>query len=287
MEPLDSNDKHGILARREDLSLVTKEDVTDEQIIDAAVHLQQGQTRYQNNTFVVGSQITPYKKVQQALLELETRQHGFTELQYKQRLCTNNRKKIERSLKLEQEREIPDELEIERLEIELEKAQYDERIYERKYVTYDREIREFCDMVREHMEDGQSVEHYRVTNETEDRKYWISRMAKQAAVDVHAVGRLGSGNLDAILNMPKDDQLMTIKGAVEHATLLTAGVERMQQQLLPEVRNIMEQEYDKLNLPRLLGQELANEPMMLPEVIQNNEPIPTKLRIQSSRKPEA
>ena len=49
----------------------------------------------------------------------------------------------------------------------------------------------------------------------------------------------------------------------------------------------MEQEYDKLNLPKLLGQELANEPMMLPEVIQNNEPIPTKLRIQSSRKPEA
>ena len=114
----DSNDKQGILARREDLSLVTKEDVTDEQIIDAAVHLQQGQTRYQNNTFVVGSQITPYKKSSTALLELETRQHGFTEPQYKQRLCTNNRKKIERSLKLEQEREIPDELEIERLEIE-------------------------------------------------------------------------------------------------------------------------------------------------------------------------
>ena len=149
-------------------------------------------------------------------------------LQYKQRLCTNNRKKIERSLKLEQEREIPDELEIERLEIEAEENVNTMREFERKYTTYDREIREFCDMVREHMEDGQSVEHYRVTNETEDRKYWISRMAKQAAVDVHAIGRLGSGNLDAILNMPKDDQLMTIKGAVEHATLLTAGVERMQ-----------------------------------------------------------
>jgi len=281
MEPSDSN----ILAKREDLSIATKETVSNDQILDAAINLQQGQTRYQNNTFVVGSQVTPYKKVQQALLELETRNHGFTELQYKQRLCTNNRKVIERALRVEKERKEPDELEIERLEIELEKALYDEGIYERKYITYKREIDEFCDMVREHMEDGQNIEHYRVTNEYEDRKYWISRMAKQAAVDVHAIGRLGSGNLDAILNMPKDDQLLTIKGAVEHATLLTAGVERMQQQLLPEVRNIMEQEYDKLDLPMLLGQELSNEPMMLPEATQQNEQ-PTKLRIQSSRKPK-
>ena len=137
------------------------------------------------------------------------------------------------------------------------------------------------------MDPTKDIEYYRTTNEDEDRRYWITRMAKQAAVDVHNCGRIGSGNLDSILNMPPEDQLVAIQGAVEHATLLTAGVERMQQQLLPEVRNIMEQEYDKLNLPKLLGQELANEPMMLPEVIQNNEPIPTKLRIQSSRKPEA
>ena len=298
MEPLDSNvdDKHGILANREDLSLVTKETVTNDQIIDAAINLQMGQTQYQNNTFVVGSQITPYKKVQQALLELETRNHGFTELKYKHRLCINNRKVIERALKVEEGKETPDELEVERLQIELEKAYYDESIYERKMVTYDREIREFCDMVREHMEEGNSIEHYRVTNETEDRKYWISRLAKQAAVDVHAIGRLGSGNLDSILNMPREDQLLAVKGAVEHATLLTAGVERMQQQLLPEVRKIMEQEYDKLDLPKLLGQELANEPMMLPEVTKHDDEKidkeatkkpEKKFRIQSSRKPEA
>ena len=158
MEPSDSN----ILAKREDLSIATKETVSNDQILDAAINLQQGQTRYQNNTFVVGSQVTPYKKVQQALLELETRNHGFTELQYKQRLCTNNRKVIERALRIEKERKEPDELEIERLEIELEKALYDEGIYERKYITYKREIDEFCDMVREHMEDGQNIEHYRV-----------------------------------------------------------------------------------------------------------------------------
>ena len=71
---------------------------------------------------------------------------------------------------------------------------------------------------------------------------------------------------------------------------MTAGVERMQQQLLPEVRQIMEQEYDKLDMPKLLGLGMSNEPMMLPdEVTKQNEQEtkkPNKIRIQSSRKSE-
>jgi len=65
-----------------DSSIDLRSKLSDADIIDAAVNLQMGQTMYQNDTFVVGSQITPYKKVQQALLELEPRQHGYVEWQY-------------------------------------------------------------------------------------------------------------------------------------------------------------------------------------------------------------
>ena len=80
MEPSDSSE----------LVALTKDNISDDQIIQAAIHLQQGQTRYQNNTFVVGSQVTPYKKVQQALLELETRYQVDVELHYKYKLCLND-----------------------------------------------------------------------------------------------------------------------------------------------------------------------------------------------------
>ena len=177
-----------------DSSIDLRSKLSNSDIIDAAVNLQMGQTMYQNDTFVVGSQITPYKKVQQALLELEARQHGYVELQYKHKLCTNSRKKLERELKREKERPDSDELEVERIEIEMEKAKYDESLFEKKYITYEREISEFCDMVRNHMDEKKGIEYYRVTQEDEDRKYWITRMAKQAAVDVHNCGRIGSGS---------------------------------------------------------------------------------------------
>ena len=272
MEPSDSN-----------IELRSK--LSDEDIVNAAVHLQMGQTRYQNDTFVVSSQITPYKKVQQALLELEARQHGYIELKYKHKLCTNSRKKLEREIEREQSREVPDELEIERLEIELDKARYDESIFERKYATYEREISEFCGMVREHMDPTKDIEYYRTTNEDEDRRYWITRMAKQAAVDVHNCGRIGSGNLDSILNMPPEDQLVAIQGAVEHATLLTAGVEKMAKELLPEVRSILEGSTEEFSVPKLMSKEAAEEHAALPEVKTN---VPKeKFRIQSSRKSKA
>ena len=98
-----------------DSSIDLRSKLSNSDIIDAAVNLQMGQTMYQNDTFVVGSQITPYKKVQQALLELEARQHGYVELQYKHKLCTNSRKKLERELKREKERPDSDELEVERI----------------------------------------------------------------------------------------------------------------------------------------------------------------------------
>lgn len=265
-----------------DSKLTLRDQFSDSQIIEAAVNLEMGQTRYQNDTFVVGSQITPYKKVQQALLELETRQHGYTELKYKHRLCINNRKKIKRALDQELSMDIKDDIEIERLEIELEKALFDESIYERKYKTYEREISEFCDMVREHMDPKKDIEYYRVSNDEEDRKYWITRMAKQAAVDVHNIGRVGSGNLDSILNMPPEDQLLALKAAVEHATLLTAGVEKMQKQLMPEVRKILESVDEQFTVPTLMESKKESTTNALPEV-KNNVPR-EKFRIQSSDK---
>lgn len=263
-----------------DSDIIKSSDIDNSRIINAAVNLEQGQTKYQNSSYVVGSAITQHKKVQQALLELEARNHGHIELQYKLKLCRNNIKRLEHQLKIELEKKSKDEFEVERLEIELEKAKYDETLFMRKDVTYQREISEFCDMVRENMDPEKDIEYYQTTSEEEDRKYWIARMAKQSAVDIHTSGRIGSGNLDAIINMPAEDQLVAIKGAVEHSSLLTAGLEKLQYQILPDVRKLLEE--NDFKVPELMGTNNFENTNALPEVKTNEKK--DKFRIQSSNK---
>ena len=260
-------------------AIVKKSDLDNSTIIEASLHLQGGQTKYQNTAFVVGSQLTPFMKMKQALMELETRNHGFVELQYRIKLCKNKIKRLERSIEHEK-----DPLEIEQLEIELEKAQYDLDIFMRKEASYQQEIQDFCDIVRKIKDPEMELTDYLRVSEEEDRKYWITRMAKQSAVDMHTIGRIGSGNLDSILQMPPEDQLLAIQGAVEHATLLTAGVDKLSQQLLPEVKKVLES--DDFKVPQL--KSFDNQPETIPSLPEvKNNVHKEKFRLQSSSKSEA
>ncbi len=250
-------------------------ELSDSKLIEISTQLNDGQSKFQNEYFVAGAQITPYKKVQQALLELQARRHGKVELEYKLKKAIIQRKKIERDLI-----HASDELDIELLQVELDKTNFDVSLYEKKRETYDREISEFCDMIRNHMDPDKSIDFYLSTDEDEERRYWITRMAKQAAVDLHCYGRIGSGNLDSIINMSPEDQVAVLQGAVHHSSLLTAGVEKMQRQLQPQVEQIFKSiDYT----PPVLME--TSQKQSLPEV-KNNVPR-EKIRLHSTNKSQA
>ena len=250
-------------------------ELSDSKLIEISTQLNDGQSKFQNEYFVAGSQITPYKKVQQALLELQVRRNGRVELEYKLKKAIVQRKKLERNLT-----HATDELDIELLQIELDKTNFDISLYEKKRDTYEREISEFCDMIRNHMDPDKSIDFYLSTDEDEERRYWITRMAKQAAVDLHCYGRIGSGNLDSIINMSPEDQVAVLQGAVHHSSLLTAGVEKMQRQLQPQVEQIFKSvDYT----PPVLME--TSQKQSLPEV-KNNVPR-EKIRLHSTNKSQA
>lgn len=247
-------------------------ELSDSDLIKLSAQLNDGQSKFQNEYFVSGSQITPYKKVQQSLLELQVRKHGKVELEYKLKKAIIQRKKLERDLS-----NVTDELDIELLQVELDKTNFDISLYEKKAETYDREISEFCNLIREQKDSTKDIEYYLSTNEEEERRYWITRMAKQAAVDLHCYGRIGSGNLDSIINMSPEDQVAVLQGAVHHSSLLTAGVEKMQRQLQPQVEKIFQSvEY----IPPVLME--TTEQQSLPKV-KNNVPK-EKIRLHSTNK---
>ena len=78
---------------------------------------------------------------------------------------------------------------------------------------------------------GFDLTKYLEEDEKEERKYWMARMSKQAAMDIIAYGRIGSGNLDSILLMPEEDQLDTLKGALHFAGLLTNTIGKINEQI--------------------------------------------------------
>lgn len=248
--------------------------------IELSYKLEGGQTKYQNQNFVVGTQITPFKKVQQALLELQSRDNTRVELQYRLDKNSIDIKKLNRQLKL-----ATDPLDKEMIEVEIEKAYYDRSIWEQKVVVCKREIANFTGQLEEMVDKSKGVEYYLDTNEEEDKKYWISRMAKQAACDMISFGHVGTGNMDSIMNLPPDDQIQVLSGAVHHSSLIGAGVEKMRQQMSGSVANIMEG--GKFTPPQINGSEITTPEETTPQLSEVKHDIPKeKIRLQSSNKPK-
>ena len=248
--------------------------------IELSYKLEGGQTKYQNQNFVVGTQITPFKKVQQALLELQSRDNTRVELQYRLDKNAIDIKKLNRQLKL-----ATDPLDKEMIEVEIEKAHYDRTIWEQKVTVCKREIANFTGQLEEMVDKSKGVEYYLDTNEEEDKKYWISRMAKQAACDMISFGHVGTGNMDSIMNLPPDDQIQVLSGAVHHSALIGAGVEKMRQQMSGSVANILEG--GVFNPPQINGSEILKTEENPPQLSEVKHDIPKeKIRLQSSNKPK-
>ena len=246
--------------------------------IELSYKLEGGQTKYQNQNFVVGTQITPFKKVQQALLELQSRDNTRVELQYRLDKNAIDIKKLNRQLKL-----ATDPLDKEMIEVEIEKAHYDRTIWEQKVTVCKREIANFTGQLEEMVDKSKGIEYYLDTNEEEDKKYWISRMAKQAACDMISFGHVGTGNMDSIMNLPPDDQIQVLSGAVHHSALIGAGVEKMRQQMSGSVANILEG--GKFNPPQINGSEILQPEENSPQLPEVKHDIPKeKIRLQSSNK---
>jgi hypothetical protein len=217
----------------------------DVDIIKSSIHANMGMTEYQCQQFVTNSQLTPYKMVRQALLELETRYHAYFEIRNSLRKSEIHRKKLLRQIEA-----TPDELDAELLQIDVEKLDYDITIYQRKFLQAETEMKAFIDVVKKYATTEDELKPYLELNEEEEKKYWIARMGKQAALDIIAFGRVGSGNMDSIAMMPQEDQLNTLQLAVQYSGLVNAGLHKVSLEVQKTVDTYLED--NKTTIPQLL-----------------------------------
>ena len=195
---------------------------------------------FQSRYFVVNSQVTDYRRVRQALLEIETRIAAK-----KQILRDTKRTEIEKQIKLRDLELETRALEREIILLDIDQLEYDLSVYEKKIRVVREELDEFAKLVMEIVPTVAELETYRDHNEELEREYWIHRMGKQATVDMVTTGRIGAGNLDSIAMMSPEDQALTIGTALLNSKKLTSGIQKIEEAIDTKA-NLLESNFSGL-----------------------------------------
>lgn len=213
----------------------------DFDILEGSMRFNSGMTEYQSKHFVIDMQLTPWRKVRQALMELETRYHAYMENRHSLRKAELLRKKFIRTLE-NLEVDGGDEIDAGFIQIDLEKNDYDIGIWKRKLRQSEIEMTHFLKTVNENVDDEHPLEYFLEEQEDEERVYWIARMGKQAAMDIVSYGRISTGNMTSILDMPEQDQVKCLEVAIQFSALVGGGMDKLNKTFAPAIQAQIESE---------------------------------------------
>jgi len=193
-----------------------------------------GMTHEQIKNFVVNSHVTDKRKLRQVLVEVERRNHD-------RKKCVLDRKRKETEIaRLKARIEVcEDPFERQLMEYDVEEYELDRNKFVVTLHQYDNELAAFMDWINKHWGSIEEVEKAAEYTEEDERKYWIARMGKQAAMDVYTTGKIGTGNLDSIAMMREDDQYATLNVAMQYSGLLNTGISKIQNELRPHLDKLM------------------------------------------------
>lgn len=200
-----------------------KLDDKEMKIVIGALNMSSNQSEYQNKFFVTASQLTPYRMLKQCMLEIESRHHSWYSIKNK-----HKRKLVEIAMAKRDLQTMEDPLVRQLVEIDIDDMENDCRIWERKLLQAEDEIRGFINQVKEIAGDNDELldKAFKYDAE-EERQYWITRMAKQAAMDMISYGRIGSGNMDSIAMMPEEDQILALATTLQYNERLMGGLNQI------------------------------------------------------------
>ena len=193
-----------------------------------------GMTHEQIKNFVVNSHVTDKRKLRQVLIEVERRNHDR-----KKTILDKKRKEVEIARLKDRLNVTEDPYERQLMEFDIEEFQLDLNKFCLSLHQYDNEMNAFMDWINKDWGSIEEVEKAAEYTEEDERKYWIARMGKQAAIDVYTTGKIGTGNLDSIAMMREDDQYATLNVAMQYSGLLSAGISKIQNELRPHLDKLM------------------------------------------------
>ena len=200
-------------------------DITTDEIIEWANNEPQHWQGYQLRHFVIENQLTDWRKIHQIKLEIQTRHKSLQTANWDQLKLEGEIELLKEDIELDPnmrpgQRKIHDS--------EIKRREYD-MWYNRRYnKNAARELEIFSNELRNLV--GTKEELYQIDENKEEKEieYWQVRMGKQAAMDMMAYGRVGVGNMEAIAQMPVEDQSRALQITIDYASKMSeamAGIE--------------------------------------------------------------
>jgi len=206
----------------------------DKETIKFALNKEWTNPKFKMRYFVGQTQITPFAKLRQWLLELRTREEGIENTEYE----------IEKwQIQIDRHHHIatnsPDEFERRENALEAKKLERQQIATRRRLQDFYLERQHYIDLINEFKEsdevylpDGSGRTYFDIINTAEEDVYeaefWTNRLGKQAATDLLFYGRVNGGNMDAILSMSEEQQSETLVLAHSYATQLRTVQEQIQ-----------------------------------------------------------
>ena len=184
------------------------ENMTDTELIEFANNeVDSSVPKFKLKHFVGGSLITPFHNLKQLFLELKIRQDSYLHIQWEIK-----RKELEEMVEREKLANCTNDIEKQYIEIDLLNIVKDKKKHEDAQVGALKEkdailelIRELCDGPQGTLPDGTKLMDVFGNKELEEeleRQHWVTRLAKQASMEMLSYGRIGTGNMDAIAMLP-------------------------------------------------------------------------------------
>ncbi len=193
-----------------------------------------GMTHEQIKNFVINSHVTTARQLRQVLIEVERRWHDR-----KKYLLDMERKKV-KIAQLEAQIEITDDPFARRLmELDLEEEHLNLAKFQVTLNQTDNELNAFMEWINKSYGSFDDMKKAAEYDEETERKYWIARMGKQAAMDIYCTGKVGIGNIDSIAMMKEEDQIYALNIGMQYAGLLNTGIAKIQNELKPHLDQIL------------------------------------------------
>lgn len=192
------------------------------EVIRYAINRDWNYSKFKMRHFIGDAQITPFAKIKQYLLELKTRQEVIEQMEHDIKKGDIELEILKYDVESE-EHPIKKKL----INLEIDKKSRDMIRFKRHLDDAYIERKKFLDLIDEFNNSPQGktpdgrllVEAFgdEELEELFEMEYWTARLAKQAAMDLATAGKIGSGNMDAISQLPLQQQAQILFYASDYS----------------------------------------------------------------------